>query len=65
MSKKEKVDFNNPGNFSSIVNEMASAKTGKNVKVPIKGILVLIIYLALSGLCINIYWVYLLILKIV
>lgn len=65
MSKKQKIDFNNPGDFGSIVNEIASSKTGKKVKIPFKGLLVLVIYLAISGLFINCYWLYLLILKLV
>jgi len=65
MSKKQKIDFNSPNDFGSIINEIASAKTGKKVKVPFKGLIFLIVYLAVSGLCANIYWVYLLILKLV
>jgi len=65
MSKKSgKIDFNNPGDLGSIVNEIASAKTGVKVKVNLKLIVVIIVYFVVCGLGLNIYWLVNLILKL-
>jgi hypothetical protein len=64
MSKKEKVDFNNPSDFKSIVNEIASAKTGKKVKVNLKLVVALVVYVSVCGLALNVYWLVKLILNL-
>ena len=64
MGKKEKVDFNNPSDFGSIVNQIASAKTGKKIKVNLKLVVALIVYFAVCGLGLNIYWLVKLILNL-
>lgn len=65
MSKKSgKIDFNNPGDIESIVNEIAGAKTGVKLKVNLKLIVVIIFYFVVCGLGLNIYWLVNLILKL-
>lgn len=65
MSKKSgKVDFNNPGDIGDIVSQMASAKTGKKVKINFKLLIVIFIYFMITGLCLNVYWIYKLVLNL-
>jgi len=65
MSKQSgKVDFNNQNDIGDIVSQIASAKTGKKIKINMKLIGVIVFYFLICGLGVNIYWIYKLILNL-
>jgi len=50
-----KVDFNKQEDINDIVSQLASAKTGKKIRINMKVVAISAAYFILSGLAVNVY----------